>query len=48
LGTTGSIVLGGVGTLIVAMAWGVLFPPLRRVDRFPTPPSGVAGIEGEP
>ena len=38
LGTTGSIVLGGVGTLLVALAWGVLFPPLRRTDRFPTPP----------
>lgn len=38
LGTTGSIVLGGVGTLVVALAWGVLFVPLRRVDRFPTPP----------
>jgi len=35
LGTTGSIVLGGVGTLLVALAWGVLFPPLRRTDRFP-------------
>jgi MFS family permease len=38
LGTTGSIVLGGIGTLVVAVAWGVLFSPLRRVDRFPTPP----------
>jgi predicted MFS family arabinose efflux permease len=38
LGTTGSIVLGGIGTLVVALAWGVLFAPLRRVDRFPTPP----------
>jgi MFS family permease len=38
LGTTGSIVFGGIGTLIVALAWGVLFAPLRRVDRFPNPP----------
>jgi hypothetical protein len=43
LGTTGSIVLGGIGTLVVAMAWGLLFAPLRRVDRFPTPPTGGAG-----
>jgi MFS family permease len=44
LGTTGSVVLGGIGTLVVALAWGVLFPPLRRVDRFPTPPpSSAAG-----
>jgi MFS family permease len=43
LGTTGSIVLGGIGTLVVALAWGVLFPPLRQVDRFPTPPSSTAG-----
>jgi hypothetical protein len=38
LGTTGSVVLGGIGTLVVAVTWGVLFAPLRRVDRFPTPP----------
>jgi hypothetical protein len=38
LGTTGSIVFGGIGTLVVALAWGVLFAPLRRVDRFPDPP----------
>jgi MFS family permease len=38
LGTTGSVVLGGIATLAVALAWGVLFAPLRRVDRFPTPP----------
>jgi MFS family permease len=38
LGTTGSVVLGGVGTLVVALLWGVLFAPLRRIDRFPAPP----------
>lgn len=38
LGTTGSIVLGGVGTLVVALLWSVLFAPLRRVDEFPSPP----------
>jgi MFS family permease len=43
LGTTGSIVLGGIGTLLVALLWGVLFVPLRRVDRFPTPPPSLAG-----
>jgi len=37
VGTTGSIVLGGIGTLVVAFAWGVLFAPLRQVDRFPSP-----------
>ena len=42
LGTTGSIVLGGIGTLAVALAWGVLFAPLRHVDRFPTPPPSLA------
>jgi MFS family permease len=38
LGTTGSIVVGGVGTLVVALTWGVVFASLRRIDRFPTPP----------
>jgi MFS family permease len=45
LGTTGSIVLGGIGTLVVAVAWGVLFAPLRRVDRFPTPPPSVTYLD---
>ncbi len=42
LGTTGSVVLGGIGTLVVALGWGVLFAPLRRVDRFPVPPPSPA------
>ncbi len=48
LGTTGSIVLGGIATLVVALTWGVLFAPLRRIDRFPTPPSAVASGEEVP
>ncbi len=47
LGTTGSIVLGGIATLVVAFTWGMLFAPLRRIDRFPTPPSP-ASSEDEP
>jgi hypothetical protein len=42
LGTTASVVLGGIGTLVVALAWGVLFAPLRRLDRFPVPPPSLA------
>jgi predicted MFS family arabinose efflux permease len=37
LGTTGSVVLGGIATLVIAVSWRFLFPSLRRVDRFPTP-----------
>jgi MFS family permease len=49
LGTTASVVLGGIGTLVVALAWGVLFAPLRRVDRFPVPPPPLpAGEADEP
>ena len=33
LGPVGSVVLGGVGTLVVAAAWVRLFPPLARRDR---------------
>jgi hypothetical protein len=47
LGTSGSIVLGGIGTLLVALLWGVLFVPLRRVDRFPTPPPSMAAEDQE-
>jgi hypothetical protein len=35
-GASGAIVLGGIGTLVVAAAWWVLFPALRDIDRFPT------------
>jgi predicted MFS family arabinose efflux permease len=35
IGTTGAVVLGGVGTLAVAVGWWFLFPGLRKVDRFP-------------
>jgi MFS family permease len=48
LGTTGSVVLGGIATLVVAVVWGILFSPLRRVDRFPTPPSAAASGEDGP
>jgi MFS family permease len=48
LGTTGSIVLGGFATLVVALIWGVLFAPLRRIDRFPTPPPAVTSGEEVP
>jgi hypothetical protein len=33
LGTITSVVLGGVGTLIVVLTWAVRFPAIRRVDR---------------
>jgi hypothetical protein len=48
LGTTGSVVLGGIATLAVALTWGVVFPSLRRIDRFPTPPSAAASNEEGP
>ena len=35
IGTSGSVVLGGIATLTVAGLWSMLFPELRRVDRFP-------------
>jgi hypothetical protein len=33
LGAVPSVVLGGVGTLVVVALWAVGFPELRRVDR---------------
>jgi MFS family permease len=32
-GTVPSVILGGIGTLLVVAAWMALFPPLRKVDR---------------
>ena len=36
LGPVRAVVAGGVGTLLVVLAWTRLFPDLRRVDRMPT------------
>ncbi len=33
LGTVPSVVLGGVGTIVVVLLWSWLFPEVRRVDR---------------
>jgi hypothetical protein len=29
-----SVVIGGLGSLLVAAVWMTLFPELRRIDRF--------------
>jgi hypothetical protein len=34
LGAVPSVLIGGVGSLVVAAAWMLLFPDLRRIDRF--------------
>ena len=34
LGTVPSVLLGGIGTVAIAVLWMVLFPELRRVHRF--------------
>jgi MFS family permease len=39
LGPVGSVVLGGVGTLVVAALWWRWFPQLARRDHLVTPPS---------
>ena len=38
VGASSAVVLGGIGTLVVAGAWCVLFPRLRDIDAFPTEP----------
>ena len=38
LGPVGSVVLGGIGTLLVAAAWFKLFPALARRDAMTSPP----------
>jgi MFS family permease len=48
LGTTGSVVLGGLATLAVAVSWCFVFPQLRRVDRFPVPPDDPAATRADP
>jgi MFS family permease len=38
-GPVGSVVVGGLGTLLVAVAWFRLFPELARRERFTDPPA---------
>ncbi len=46
LGPVRAVVAGGVGTLLVVLAWTRLFPELARVDRLPTE-STTARLERE-
>jgi MFS family permease len=39
-GTVPAVVLGGIGTLLVVLAWAWMFPALRHVDRLPGASSG--------
>jgi MFS family permease len=39
LGPIGSVVLGGIATIGIAIGWVWVFPALRRLDRFPRPTS---------
>jgi MFS family permease len=32
-GTVPAVVLGGIGTMLIVVAWGVLFPKLRKLDK---------------
>jgi MFS family permease len=33
MGTVPAVVAGGIGTILVVLAWAAMFPKLRRVDR---------------
>jgi MFS family permease len=41
-------VVGGLATIAVAITWGIVFPVLRRVDRFPQPERADPGAVAEP
>ncbi|HZD89033.1 MAG TPA: MFS transporter, partial [Pseudolabrys sp.] len=34
LGAVPSVLIGGIGSLLVALIWMVLFPSLRKIDRY--------------
>jgi MFS family permease len=46
LGPVRAVVAGGIGTLLVVLAWTRLFPEIRRLDRLPTT-SRTAELERE-
>src|SRR6185312_16121488 len=37
LGAVASVLIGGIGSLAVAAIWMLLFPDLRRIDRYELP-----------
>jgi MFS family permease len=37
-GAVASVLIGGVGSLLIAGIWMMLFPSLRRIDRYELPP----------
>jgi MFS family permease len=43
LGAVGSALIGGIGSLVIAAAWMIMFPSLRRLDRFAPADSEEAG-----
>jgi MFS family permease len=48
LGTSGSVVLGGAATLVIAGTYAAAFPVLRNLDRFPTPTRASPATETAP
>ena len=48
LGTSGSVLLGGIATLAVAAVWWFVFPALRNVDGFPDPPRSTTDPDPDP
>lgn len=36
LGATGAVAFGGIGAIVITLAWAVIFPELRQVRRFNT------------
>jgi MFS family permease len=47
VGVVGSVLVGGVGALVIAIVWMRLFPQLREVDTLQAPPAGRVGTQGE-
>jgi MFS family permease len=43
LGAVPSVLIGGIGSLVVATVWMLLFPDLRRIDRFEPADDSKAG-----
>jgi hypothetical protein len=38
-GAFASVLIGGIGTLMIVVLWMRLFPPLLKVDKLEMPPS---------
>jgi hypothetical protein len=47
-GTVPAVVIGGIGTMLIVLAWSALFPKLRKMDKLSPDPRLLNGSVEDP